>query len=329
MLDIRKLLAVMIGLILLAGIIWYLAFKKAVRTINIARMTAGSTHEDEENTELRQRAGDALYGIGRNIDIALAEDLYRQAYANGDRLAGAHLGLLLRDLPSTDERIDERTQLFNDCDETVTALCVTGNPEANYVYTAYRYELDLSEKMQEAVRQSLRDSCQKDYPPALHLQGKLYQTAKLYEQDYSQALHWYTLCHEAGCIKGTSRLGGMYARDKHEWFDAERGLALLEEGVAGNDEYAQLRLSVHYRFGSLVEEDLPRGRSLLESSARQGNEIAMRLLAAMQMRGEGGPVDLPAARDNIEMAMLDGSGPKEEELLAELEELEAAAAVAD
>ena len=117
--------------------------------------------------------------------------------------------------------------------------------------------------------------------------GSLYFTGEGVQQDFAQALHWYTLAAEQGHPVATYNIGVLH----------DKGLGLKKDYKEAGKWYrksadmgystAQYNLGIMYEYGQTVETDHARAMKLYLKAAEQGEAAAQFAIGLMYDKGTG------------------------------------------
>ena len=314
---------IVVGLITLALLIW-----TGVQLNNYVanwRQQYISTDAEPANATLRKQAMELRYGVNQAVDVAGAERLLRQAYANGDKLAGFSLAILIAAKPG-EAAAEESKQIWHACDPAVRRLEGAGNIEAKFLYCLSSSGYMDQPDAREYVKYNIPICSSSGYIPALSLHGVILEFGQLGETDPDEAMHWFRRATDSGSTMGSSGMGRVYSNPDYSGFDIDKALEYLQRAGDRKENNALLRIGEIYQQGIGVEADAQRAREYFQRAIDLDGQIAMLRLARMCMDGEGAAVDLARARQLLERALdLPWQSEEAETMLSELDGLKAAA----
>ncbi|MEZ5337582.1 MAG: tetratricopeptide repeat protein [bacterium] len=321
--DTRKLVGTLIALCLLALVVWYFVARASFLEYALSKSRSQSANTEPGNMELRERGTALLHGINCPIDKAAAEQMFRQAYENGDKLAGGQLYMILRDKPNNPEQWKSVKALWDEYKWHVATEAYHGNPEARYLWCMRNHSFaNENPDVVRSIREELPEACRSGYPPALYMRGYLLNKGSVWDKDLDEATRWFRATHEAGCTRGTGGMGIVYSQQDYSGYDPQLALDFLRQAGNRGHDWALLRLGDMHAAGLGIEPDPPLAREYYRRSAESGSTFAMIKLSLMLMRGEGGDIDLPQARSYLDAALSYGDSGRNQDALAELEKLE-------
>jgi len=111
------------------------------------------------------------------------------------------------------------------------------------------------------------------------------------EEDYKEALKWFTRAAEQQYAEAQFYLGVMYATGLGVPQDYQEAAKWLRKGAAQGHAYAQLKLGDMHRLGKGVSHDDEEAAKWYRKAAEQGQIEAQIHLARMYLNGEGIPQD--------------------------------------
>ena len=273
-----------------------------------------SAADRRELKSIRQKAIDALYGAIRMVDLEEAEQLFREAYAKGDCLAGMWIRDMLAYQPGNKAR-QEASSILEDCGGVIDRLMTSGNPEAEFLYCN-------SPLGQQSVQdrywktKALEHSCAAGFMPAWVLRGK---REYLHVQNPDTGMKWYRRAAEYGSVIALAGVALVLCDEKYKGYNPPEGKAVLEQGMEAGDAVAMLWLARYYLNEKFGEPQPQLARQHLENSIRLGECRAMLDLARLHLDGIGGPVDNVEARRLLNQAKEFNRGPKIRDMISELE----------
>lgn len=277
-----------------------------------------NAHEDPENQELRQQATDMWYGLDQDMDWERASELYKQAYYNGDTLAGVYLFLMyMYEDPQTYDPsfLSEVGYLAND---PLEEIAQEGNPEAKFLFAAVwiNYPDDPRYYRVMDYAQSAADA---GFYPAYSLLGAIHERGEGTEINLSEAANWYGKAQQLGCVAGVTGMGRLYINDDWEDYDPVRGLDLLEQAAEAGSTSALLNLGYVYEEGVGCEPDRELAFEYYMRAADEGVAEAVLIVARCYRDGVGVEPDTEEARRWLERA-LHWDYPAARTMLRELDE---------
>ncbi|MCB1187652.1 sel1 repeat family protein [bacterium] len=253
-----------------------------------------STHAEPGNTDLRQQAIRQLHAVNVPCDREQARHLLQQAYANGDRLAGAMLSRMLLSEPGDAAR--RSSEILADCMHAVHKVAGQGSTEAMFQRTCLTGGTSPGRGIPADPRAELARQAEAGYLPAqLQLAGML-EDGDTLALDLPAALGCYEQAAEQGSAFGKGGIGRILTDPRFRQRDATRALPLLEAAAANGDPKSQLRLAQLLEDGRELPQDLLRARTLKEQAAARHLPEAIQGLARMQEEGIGGPQQPAEAR---------------------------------
>lgn len=101
------------------------------------------------------------------------------------------------------------------------------------------------------------------------------------EEDYEDAIFWYTLAVEKGVTKAYANLGRLHYEGLGVEPDATKAAELFRDAANQGDAVSQYNLARLYEDGVGVERDPAEAIRLLETAAEQGNADAQNHLGAV------------------------------------------------
>ncbi|MCB1220612.1 MAG: sel1 repeat family protein [Planctomycetales bacterium] len=255
---------------------------------------ARSTHGESTNAALRREANEILHVVGDNPDSARAEALLRQAYAAGDRLAGAILSRLAMVLPG--DGAQRSADLLADCYYAVFAAARSGSTEGSFLRSCITGGASRSSGLPPDLRGEFDAYAQAGYLPAQLQLAQLLEEGSVIPADLPAALGYYEMAGRQGSGLALGGIGRILSDSRYARQDLPRALPLLEEASACGDQRSQLRLAELLIDGRGLPQDTKRARELLEQAAARHFPEAIRKLAGMLEEGIGGPEDPAEAR---------------------------------
>ncbi|MEZ5337583.1 MAG: tetratricopeptide repeat protein [bacterium] len=273
-----------------------------------------SARDRKELKGFRQQAIAALYGIRRKVDLVEAEDLFRQAYARGDCLAGMWIWDMLVYKPGNQAK-QEAGKILEDCAGIVEGLARRGDPEAEFLYCISPLGMQTDHERYMKMKM-LEHSCASGFMPAWILLGKLE-----YRQFHNPAvaMKWYRQAAEHGSAIAFAGCALLLCDEDYSGYNPSEGQAMLEQGVEAGDPVAMLWLARYFLNGNFGEPQPKLARQYLEDAARLGECRAMIDLARLHLDGLAGPVDNAEARRLLDQAKEYNRGTKITDLISQLE----------
>jgi hypothetical protein len=115
----------------------------------------------------------------------------------------------------------------------------------------------------------------------------MYDEGKAVEQDYKQAIRWFTKAAEQGHAAAQLNLGAMYHEGKGVEQDYKQAIRWFTKAAEQEDAYAQFNLGQMYDEGKAVEQDYKQAIKWFTKAAEQGYAAAQFNLGLMYFDGEG------------------------------------------
>ena len=255
-----------------------------------------STHDDLQNQKTRQEATNLNLGINCNIDRPAAEQLYRKAYANGDKLAGMHLYNLLRNSSDYMAYEEECHEIWEESSSTLFKLMEESYPEAIYLYARSYIHEDDNPTVVEHREYACDFAADAGYVPAYSLLGSMHEFGKVSKPDLDTAHYWYSESMAVGNTIGITGLGRLYTNEEFSDFNPEKGIVLLQKASNRGDRFAALRLGEVFELGIGVIPDYGQAIEYYSKAAALGLGQATINLIRMNLEGLGQETDIDLAR---------------------------------
>ena len=120
--------------------------------------------------------------------------------------------------------------------------------------------------------------------------GRLYARGEGVEQDWAEAVKWYTLSAEKGNSKAQNNLGVIYRYDRQNiQRDYATALYWLEQSAAQDNSYAFLNLGSMYQSGEGVTTDYKKAMEYYKKGEKAGAVQSNYCIAGLYMDGLGVP----------------------------------------
>ncbi len=137
---------------------------------------------------------------------------------------------------------------------------------------------------------------------AQHWLGGMYQDGKGVEQDYQQALLWFTKAAEAGDVKAQFKLGDMYASGEGVAKDQGQAVRWFRKAAEAGNIAAQFNLGQMYVNGEGVPQDFRSAMYWYTKAAEAGDAVAQNSLGVMYVNGQSVPQDYVQAHKWFNLA---------------------------
>ena len=164
--------------------------------------------------------------------------------------------------------------------------------------------------------------------------GRCYDRGEGVEQDYEQAIYWYTLSAEQGNHKAQNNLAYLYVNGNDFGIeqDFQKALYWLEKAAASGDSYACLNVGDMYRLGLGVEQNYKKTIEYYKKAEKLGAKEASDFIGHMYQYGFGvsqsdkqafkyfkksAELGYPPAQYDVGLAYRDGIGVKQNSAEAE------------
>lgn len=137
-----------------------------------------------------------------------------------------------------------------------------------------------------------------DAEAAYHL-GMFYNNGIGVEQDYEEALRWFSISANKNDPLGAHELGSFYAGQAGDIVEADPEKAFRHKMTAAHAGYALAQYEValmYLNFGNAKQ-----GLKLLHKAAAQGHAQAYQVIAILNYRGDLLPIDLVEARSFLKL----------------------------
>ena len=117
--------------------------------------------------------------------------------------------------------------------------------------------------------------------------GEEYYFGNGVEQDYEQALYWFTQSAEKGNAQAQCNLGIMYEYGQGTAQDYEKAVEWYQKAADQGNALAQTNLGVKYYWGKGTQQDLAKAAEWFQKAAEQGYADAQTNLGIMYHDGDG------------------------------------------
>ncbi|MCB1221636.1 MAG: sel1 repeat family protein [Planctomycetales bacterium] len=291
-------------LVLVLVVIGMLLWMQQKGTFSLANLILAPQQQDamqlqnSSDWQLREDAVWMYYGIGQPVDDEQAEQMLRRGYAQGDMLAGGHLYTLLVGADDGPNRLVEADEIFYESYPVLYELSENGNVEASFLLAWIYFGSD-DPQWSDFCRNAARNAAQAHYVPGLQLYGYMLREGKHVERDPADAMQWYRISAQQGCIYGRLGMAEVYADVDYPNYDVTEALRILDEVVQEGELSAHKQIGEIHELGNGVAVDRELARQHYELAIADGDVEARLKLARCLLRS-----DAPSAADIEEAAEL-------------------------
>ncbi|KAJ3319246.1 hypothetical protein HDV06_006574 [Boothiomyces sp. JEL0866] len=218
-------------------------------------------------------------GLGVDVDLGTALELYREAAEKGQHDAMGQLGLFFLDGIAVQK---DRTQALFWLEK---GLC--GNSQYSYYGLGLLYSEEGENQDMAKAEEFLNKAADQGNVPALNLLMEQFNNDLVHDNPEFVALEWYTKAASQGDATAQFNLGNMYKIGRGIPQDYEKAMVWFRKAADQGHSEAQCTVGYFYRNGYGVGKDFNTAVEWYLKSAAQGQATAQYNLGLVYKNGEG------------------------------------------
>ena len=234
--------------------------------------------------------------------------------------------MVIRHKVLSEDEQNEQGRLWRDCKPAIYGAAYQGDMDGKFLAAMrQKYVLDDNTVAVRLWRKEIGEASDAGFPPAMVERGYRILDGDVWDYDVNEAMDWFRKAHEAGCLAGTGGMGATAALNDYSGREKPLMIEYLRQAADGGDPMGNLTLGNMYYYGDGLPLDYGQALEYYRRTAEAGGSNGYRYVARILIRGLAGPADLAGGRAALETSLGYGEDEEKLALLAELEELEAAA----